>query len=130
MKQREIKFRVWDSFRRKMVGPDRWGNELVMDMDGELKWYAESDYQGGRLDLAGTMDLILMQYIGIKDKNGKEIYEDDVILHGTGELRAPGHVRWCEYSHGFKVFRDASRYDIYAPEVIGNLYENPELLQP
>lgn len=110
MKQREIKFRVWDSINKKMD---------------------PATYRAGeQFGHPSSCDLVCMQYAGIKDKNGKEIYEDDVILHGTGGLRAPGHVRWCEYSHGFKVFRGTNRYDIYAPEVIGNLHENPELLQP
>lgn len=69
------------------------------------------------------------QFTGLQDKNGKDIYEGDKIMHGGGQYRGPGEVRWCEVDLAFRVYRGTEKFHIYAPEVIGNIYENPELLK-
>lgn len=127
MKQREIKFRVWDAHYSKMIDPDRWGDDLVMDMDGELKWYKEYSYQGGMLDISGTASLVLMQYTGMKDKNGIEIYEGDILTHIDCVGVCTVVYGKCEfYAEGF----DELGYDLCAEcTVIGNIHENLELLQ-
>lgn len=147
---REIKFRVWDSHTGKMVDTDRWGNDLVMDMDGELKWYKEREYQGGSLDISGTASLVLMQYTGLKDKEGREIYEGDVVaVDGifdpeTGQTDT--EVRVVQYigpSVAYVEYRKGIPHDVLfvhdvmgggvehddISEVIGNIHENPELLK-
>ena len=132
--QREIKFRVWDAHNGKMIDPDRWSNDLVMDMDGELKWYKEHGYQGGMLDISNTASLVLMQYTGLKDKNGREIYEGDVVrkmMDGEPDRVFEQLVmkweseQWTEegFMTGFsQLWTSADQY-----EIIGNIYENPEL---
>ena len=70
---REIKFRVWDVENKEMLN--------VQELDFEPTFY------GGRIairpdqysDYFDTEDMILMQYTGLHDKNGKEIYEGDII---------------------------------------------------
>ena len=79
-------------------------------------------------------NVILMQYTGLKDKNGKEIYEGDIVNNGP---LAPAWVEWLEEGAGF-IFREAGSDEWWSPngfstesawEVIGNIYENSELLQ-
>lgn len=71
----------------------------------------------------------LMQYTGLKDKNGVEIYEGDIVRHATDE----GVYKIIFEDGGFYV-KNLFEYDFqtineYPLEVIGNIYENPELLK-
>lgn len=95
------------------------------------KWNGKMHYCEGRLAaFFGCMEPgdEIMQFTGLRDADNKEVYEGDVILHGTGGLRGQGEVRWSDEDCRFCVVRNNTRYDIYCPEVIGNIYEHPELL--
>ena len=112
---REIKFRVWDTYNKKMI-PKEGGFSLGS---------ADSEMVGGE-------DYPIMQYTGLHDKNGKEIYEGDIL-----------QIRFFEYGPDEVVFIDAC-FELYGKdghyacdlkqvysvsEVVGNIYENPELLE-
>ncbi len=106
---REIKFRAWVKFES--------GNWGMLDNDNLQEWTLE--------DLTDNdPDTKLMQYTGIKDKNGKEIYEGDVVKKSGANWQ-------ITYSDG--SFRLDNRIPLSTEakdcEVIGNLYENPELLE-
>lgn len=122
---REIKFRIWDVENKKML--------KVKELDFEATFY------GGRIairpkkcnDYFDTEDVILMQYTGLKDKNGKEIYEGDII-------------EYCDDTYKVEFKEDRGGYFPFAQgdgcgccecevvtfsnncEILGNIYDNPE----
>jgi hypothetical protein len=115
---REIKFRAWDKIDKKMreVIQILWGsihNPYPMSVD----FY---DTQKPRL----FQDVVLMQYTGLKDKNGKEIYEGDVLPNGHDDT-----LKVIKYSpnHGF-LGNLPEGWNSNEYEVIGNIYENKDLL--
>ena len=67
-----------------------------------------------------------MQFTGLHDKNGKEIYEGDIIAfrNEKGEITLKGEIYWESRNAKFSDFSPKNQV-----EVIGNIYENPELLE-
>jgi len=121
---REIKFRAWDG--KKMYSPD------------ELIQVGNEGCTTGYYDGSGCpkySDHELMQYTGLKDKNGKEIYEGDIVLHdglpGAKNGRSIVFEDCCFMIKGKTPSDDwhVGRYSGLNTEVIGNIYENPELLE-
>jgi len=107
VKNREIKFRAWDKFEKKMIQPH----------DGDfIRWHAMSNWKDC---------LELMQYTGLKDKNGREIYEGDVIKWDEQEWGAP-YRELVEWDYCLFDMRN-NDWNEWC-EVIGDIYSNPELL--
>lgn len=125
---REIKFRAWDKEKNKFV-QDVDG----VSLDGQILDLWMSEHGIGNRD----RDVVLMQYTGLKDKNGKEVYEGDVL---STNLTSPDAIKFVYvkcFSGGEYVFkattenystswRELCNLDV---EVIGNIYSNPELLK-
>ena len=125
---REIKFRSWDTYNKEMLE--------VQELD-----YADS-YNGQPMirttmynDYFDTEDMILMQYTGLKDKNGVEIYEGDIVRILGGEYEQ-GFYEWDEkvcikdfIYDGFNLIMTVNQIGNEALEVIGNIYDNPELIE-
>ena len=96
-------------------------------------------YDGIAFDEVPASDFILMQSTGLKDKNGKEIFEGDVVKYEAGCNTVTEEVVYDKNFAGFGV-KDADAVIIFtfgelaediglhSLEVIGNIYENPELL--
>jgi len=73
----------------------------------------------------------IMQYTGLKDKNGKEIYEGDIckgVYAGSDEREYKNKIVWDEFECCF-TFADSPLWTWEMIEIIGNIYENPELLK-
>lgn len=129
---REVKFRAWLTDKRKeMISFERI-YRIHFREDGAFA-LTFADTLGNGVALHG--DFVLMQSTGLKDKNGKEIYEGDILrlfneddepLHDCGPVVFNDAAFWIRFTDNrqLELYID---HDMYA--VIGNIYENPELLE-
>jgi len=130
---RETKFRVWDK-DGKFFFIDK--EVLAITMDGkilDLKWETLS-LSSGLVEQgfgATKQKIILQQYTGLKDRNGKEIYEGDIIEceYGLGQVvfeEGMFILGGKKYPKGMNITSELNEID---SEIIGNIYENKELLK-
>lgn len=134
MEKRELKFRIWNI--NKYIF-DSVEENIVLGLNGHL--YGSLD--DGRLYVLDKNNYIIEQYIGLTDKNNKPIYEGD-ILKLTGEYDGGVH-NWHKIGDTKYSLVDDYEYWIYwtseadlkedfnqkEREVVGNIHENPELLE-
>lgn len=126
---REIKFRVWDTFYEEMLYCND-KHDLVIGLDGKILspiLTMKGKPTGSLYDYKDNF--ILMQCTGLKDKNGKEIYEEDILRDvylspNIKHIKNPIIVKWDMW----RLFDDLQS-EVNTYEVVGNLYENPELLK-
>lgn len=128
---REIKFRAWDKKHKEMADPFT------------IPWALTFQPPSGQF--RGWDDCVFMQYTGLKDKNGKEIYEGDNIkfsfyngysnLHYAEEAviywnKELVHFEWMSARRLAVSLgdRNLQSNELISKEVIGNIYESPELL--
>jgi len=138
---REIKFRVWNIAREAMDTP----YFFEQNPNGRYSYYEDwRDLEDGR-----SQDCELMQFTGLTDKNGVEIYEGDIVAFGDDVFTVPslGTIQYAISSFGIKWNDDHSLLGSFGQRhglrslddslvaetdlrVAGNVYENPELLKP
>ena len=132
---REIKFRAWKHSSKKMY--------FVTNMIWKEDWIGvnSTDSIGiNYVDNHCPNEYELMQYTGLKDKNGVEIYEGDILQHSYKPIgKTEPNVRIFKVVFGDGAFQqyepgDAENaldiwYEWFELEIIGNIYENPELLK-
>ena len=115
MPNREIKFRVWDIVNAKYITPQN-NNDSVLTLDGKFyrtkgEWCWRNEFR-------------LQQYTGEKDKNGKEIYEGDILRYDHMK-ECTCVVRWAyEGEDNYPGFRMSDLIGQGGPvEIVGNIYE-------
>lgn len=126
--KRAIKFRAWDAHNKEMIDP-------YCELREHNHFWGE--------DMTNThhvSPVAVMQYTGLKDKHSKEIYEGDVLFVDDNYAR----FGWAAAMRGEVIFdkgkfmltdNSGARFffednEIDYMEVIGNIYENPNLLKP
>lgn len=134
--QRQLKFRLWYGEGKKWAT----GNGFAVDMDGNVV----CPTTGKGLSKASD-SFVLSQWTGLTDKNGKDVYEGDVVLidnddYDPSEGDDPKIITTVEFDIGrftltggkhshyrdlYEYWEEGTKLD---GEVIGNIYENPKLL--
>lgn len=114
---REIKFRIWLKEKKQMIQD--------VHICPEYGWLVMSDNDAleeicGRIS---EKELIWMQYTGLKDKNGKDVYEGDLL---KSYYEKPGIIKWNDEIGAFQIkgIPSQTMKRCHEMEVIGNIYEN------
>lgn len=133
MKQREIKFRAWDKEKKVMSAVRSWDFA-----HGDVELGKELQPEADKF----TEEVELMQYTGLTDRNGVEIYEGDIVKWGhhcercrenpvrIAKVEINPDIQFntknvdCIFHYGNFAYQDTENH----LEVIGNIYENKELL--
>jgi uncharacterized phage protein (TIGR01671 family) len=124
---REIKFRAWDK-----KGHEMFTVIMLAFPFGENRVIVSG--RGGSTDTEND-DCILMQFTGLHDKNFMEIWEGDIVQRVLNPIEIPHPViikDFIEYRGGCFILSNRTillRTSMPNIEVVGNIYENPELLQ-
>ena len=134
----KIKFRLWEKELKAMV-TDENSDQFLISLDGRVfdtgfTFSSQAEY---------CKNMTAMQFTGLKDNNGVEIYEGDICkCNYFNGSKSKCHFEVVEFNNGkfdltwtisklFKSFRSRSCFNGHSEafEVIGNIYENPELLK-
>lgn len=128
---RELKFRAWDNANNEWLNKED-AECLIIHLDGR--------YEIDRGWVKVFPDLTIEQDTGLRDKNGKEIYDGDIL----GGIFEGCYIGWCDITKSFELFNCYEHYCMACDgdilwcelsdsdidlEVIGNIHENPELLR-
>lgn len=130
---REIKFRAWDKENKRMIE----NTIIIPQTDGSFMLYNAGFNQTGEGQgsiLVETQfdvgDFVPLQYTGLKDRHGVEIYEGDILAVGGKPFYK---VEWANHMSMFNLVKlengESSTDDMWLCEIIGNKYENKDLIK-
>ncbi len=133
---REIKFRAWHVMGSVMKYQDRYcfiirdGRTLGNGKDKFIVASYDNEKDYTYLPYGREANSILMQYTGFKSKDGVEIYEGDILKHPKATVQ----IKWNEKDGCFEAPAFEGDYSLVFGgvkncKIIGNIYENPELLK-
>jgi uncharacterized phage protein (TIGR01671 family) len=129
---REIKFRVWDIFCKEYLVREKAALGDCDKRESYIYIY-RSPTDGSSNTLEWMIDdpecFLIEQYTGLKDKNGREIYEGDILRSGKTGSAYP--IVFDVNASGFVASKPRTYFAPYCweqGEIIGNIHENPELL--
>lgn len=154
---RSLQFRIWDGKNMFYPGDN---SRIILEYCKISGWNLvpnfkpnDGKYIAGQSSSNNNFEM--MQFTGIKDKNGKEVYDGDIVKYIRENWHCPSHplhqkdlvdtceIYWCDKEHSFRqrgnfekgggwsggIQFDDHRAKNCTIEVIGNIYENPDLLQ-
>lgn len=125
---REIKFRAWDSFYKQMISSEDIEFEKTSELFREIEDRCDND-------------IFVMQFTGLKDKKRQEIYEGDVLIWRctkSGSKKEDLYIvviDWEKHHYGLTIHSNGEKWATGKSfwnesdrEIIGNIYQNPELI--
>lgn len=118
---RPIKYRAWDVAEKKYYKDVQYSENCETNRFWDFNQVLEEAYDG---------KLILEQYTGLKDCKGNEIYEGDIVKYTDFDKYVNFlPVKWSSDMCAFETGASRIDYVVRRCEVVGNVHENPELLE-
>lgn len=137
---REIKFRYWNKvegvFYQQTDGFEDWSSGQVLSLDFSARTITteEEDFEGDVVSDKPLNDFDMQMFTGIKDESDKEIFDGDIIKDDEGTTYSVGwddYGQWYAYDVTNNGNWSMSLGELNkACQVVGNIYQNPELLTP